>query len=366
MKINNMLLSRTPVIIIRYVLSFFLLLNSGVANAEPDEQLSAIINPLKIEADKGDVDALNRLSELYFSIFCCTAGEEYQGDGKYAKEALDYLLAMHKEGNADLEFVIGKFYNFGLGAPTSDATAFEWWLKSAKNGNADAQNNVGYMYQTGREIDQNFDKALAWYKKAADQGDKNALKNIGDMYYEGLGVKTDCGEALKWFEQAEEYNDSRASERIDEMRKDPKCAATLALDTLPSSLATHGSSKASDDSETADDAFEQYQLAASHDDGGNKRIDYVKAKYWYEKSAAQGNLDAMRALGFMYEKGKGMEIDYKKAIEIYTEAANRGDIGSHSNLWWMYSQGIGVEKNEKIAAEWNQKSEKLQQAREAK
>ncbi|MBG6241069.1 MAG: sel1 repeat family protein [Candidatus Symbiopectobacterium sp. Dall1.0] len=68
------------------------------------------------------------------------------------------------------------------------------------------------------------------------------------------------------------------------------------------------------------DAAEQYALGSAYDDGGTQNIDYGKARYWYEKSSARGNLDAMRALGFMYEKGKGMEVNYTKAIKIYTEA----------------------------------------------
>ncbi|MFT8210580.1 MAG: tetratricopeptide repeat protein [Symbiopectobacterium sp.] len=53
------------------------------------------------------------------------------------------------------------------------------------------------------------------------------------------------------------------------------------------------------------DAVSQYELGSSYDDGGTRNIDYEKARYWYQKSSAQGNLDAMRALGFMHEKGKG-------------------------------------------------------------
>ncbi|MBT9429608.1 MULTISPECIES: tetratricopeptide repeat protein [Symbiopectobacterium] len=92
------------------------------------------------------------------------------------------------------------------------------------------------------------------------------------------------------------------------------------------------------------DAAAQYVLGSYYDDGGTRDIDYGKARYWYEKSSARGNLDAMRALGFMYEKGKGMEVNYTKAIEIYTKAAEKGDYHSHINSWWMYSQGLGVEK----------------------
>lgn len=116
----------------------------------------------------------------------------------------------------------------------------------------------------------------------------------------------------------------------------------------------------------AGDAISQYQLGNSYNDGGTQHIDYTKSKYWYEKSAAQGNLDAMRALGFMYEKGKGMEVNYTKAIELYTQAANKGDYYSHINLWWMYSEGLGVEKNSNIAAQWSQKAKKLEDLREKK
>ena len=350
----------------RYLLLCIFLLCSGAANAELDKHLREIIDPLKIEADNGNVKALYELSDRYFSIFCCTAGDEYKRDGEQAKVAFNYLLSMHKGNDDYLEFIIGKFYNFGIGIPKNDALAFRWWMMSAEHGNADAQNNIGYMYQKGMETEQNFDKALEWYQKAASKGDKSALKNIGTMYYEGIGVKTDCAEALKWFEQAEKHNDSSATSSIDEIKKDPKCRAALPANTSASLSEIYGSSKASDDTETADDAFAQYQLAASHDDGGNKQIDYVKAKYWYEKSAAQGNLDALRALGFMYEKGKGMPVDYLKAIEIYTEAANKGDKFSHSNLWWMYSQGVGVKPNKKIADEWLEKGNKLDESGAAK
>lgn len=60
-------------------------------------------------------------------------------------------------------------------------------------------------------------------------------------------------------------------------------------------------------------------------DGGDKHIDYVKAKFWYEKAADQDYTVAIRALAFMYEKGKGMKPDYQKAYELYKRSAAQGD-----------------------------------------
>ena len=52
--------------------------------------------------------------------------------------------------------------------------------------------------------------------------------------------------------------------------------------------------------------------------------DYAKAKEWYEKAAAQGEVFAQYNLGEMYELGKGVAQDYAKAREWYEKAAAQG------------------------------------------
>jgi len=38
--------------------------------------------------------------------------------------------------------------------------------------------------------------------------------------------------------------------------------------------------------------------------------DYVMAREWYEKAAAQGNTDAKSNLGALYANGQGVQQDY--------------------------------------------------------
>ena len=47
---------------------------------------------------------------------------------------------------------------------------------------------------------------------------------------------------------------------------------------------------------------------------------YEPAGYWYEKAAAKGNKDAMKALGDMYYDGLGTEMNEERALTYYLQA----------------------------------------------
>lgn len=217
----------------RFLIASSLLLG-GLANAHLESasldqspfepNVNAIVDSLKKGADSGNIESLHRLARVYFSLFCCTDGEVYERNGTVAKQAFDYLITQYKDGDAELEFIIGRFYNFGIGVEENDEMAFSWWLKSANHGNDEAQNNVGYYYEKGRVVTQDLDKALEWYKKSASQNNYSAPANIGTLYYEGIGRQVDCQEALKWFKQAAELGNSIAVGYIERMATAPECA----------------------------------------------------------------------------------------------------------------------------------------------
>jgi TPR repeat protein len=50
-----------------------------------------------------------------------------------------------------------------------------------------------------------------------------------------------------------------------------------------------------------------------YDNGRGVPQDYVKARGWYEKAAAQGNPWAQHNLGVLYDNGRGVPQDYVKA-----------------------------------------------------
>lgn len=69
-----------------------------------------------------------------------------------------------------------------------------------------------------------------------------------------------------------------------------------------------------------------------------------KAKYWLEKSARQGYIDAQMELVGLYLNGHGdtFKQDYRKALYWTEQAAKQGHVGSQQTLAIMYLDGTGV------------------------
>ena len=65
--------------------------------------------------------------------------------------------------------------------------------------------------------------------------------------------------------------------------------------------------------------------------------------------AILGNADAQNNLGFLYEKAQG---DYVKAKEWYEKAAAQKHAAARSNLGWLYANGRGVPQDYVRAYMW--------------
>ena len=68
--------------------------------------------------------------------------------------------------------------------------------------------------------------------------------------------------------------------------------------------------------------------------------------------AEQGNANAQRNLGLMYDNGDGVQENDKTAVKWYTLAAEQGLDQAQSNLGLMYENGIGVQENHETAVKW--------------
>lgn len=73
---------------------------------------------------------------------------------------------------------------------------------------------------------------------------------------------------------------------------------------------------------------------------------------WYRDEAAQGSLEAVFVLGWLYDHGQGVQQDYRQAGVYYRAAAERGHAVAQNNLAAMYESGHGVAKNLGEAARW--------------
>ena len=95
-----------------------------------------------------------------------------------------------------------------------------------------------------------------------------------------------------------------------------------------------------------------FRLGVFYDFGEGVKQDYVKAREYYEQAAAKGHAKALYNLGVFYDNGYGVKQDYVKAREYYEQAAAQGHVKALYNLGVLYDFGEGVKQDYAKAREY--------------
>lgn len=104
------------------------------------------------------------------------------------------------------------------------------------------------------------------------------------------------------------------------------------------------------------DVAAQGNLGTLYATGSGTEQDYVKAREWYEKAAAQGYTSAQNDLGTVYASGEGVTRDYIKAREWFEKAAAQGYAPAQNDLGTLYASGHGVPRDYAKARELFEKA----------
>jgi TPR repeat protein len=83
-----------------------------------------------------------------------------------------------------------------------------------------------------------------------------------------------------------------------------------------------------------------------------QKSDYVTAFKEWKPLAEQGDIQAQRALGHMYDASQGVIQDYRAAVKWYRLAAEQGDANAQDSLGFKYVLGDGVIKDYVRAHMW--------------
>lgn len=90
------------------------------------------------------------------------------------------------------------------------------------------------------------------------------------------------------------------------------------------------------------DVKAQMELASRYDYGtAEKGSDFAQAKIYYEMAAAQGNVDALRCLGYLYLNGCLGDVDLDTAVEYFQQALEQGDPDANVGIGRAYLAGYG-------------------------
>jgi uncharacterized protein len=105
------------------------------------------------------------------------------------------------------------------------------------------------------------------------------------------------------------------------------------------------------------DASAQRRMGIIYATGKGVPADYREAEKWFQKAAAQGDLDAMWNLGNIHHHGRGnFKKDFIEGEKWYLLAAEHGHLFSQKTLADAYARGDGVERDESVAAKWYERA----------
>ena len=95
------------------------------------------------------------------------------------------------------------------------SSTINYFKKAAKEGNAEAQYHLARFYHTGRYVRKSNKKAFEWYMHAANNNHPQAAEQVARCYEKGRGTKKDERKAVYWYRVALLHGSQLAKEKID-------------------------------------------------------------------------------------------------------------------------------------------------------
>jgi len=84
----------------------------------------------------------------------------------------------------------------------------------------------------------------------------------------------------------------------------------------------------------------------------NDPPDLESARQWLESAAQNGSVEAMGAVGWLYEQGLGVDPDSDRALAFYEDAYEAGENDYGIRIGWMYIQGFGLDPDRAQGEAW--------------
>jgi TPR repeat protein len=192
-------------------------------------------------------------------------------------------------------------YRFGQ-AWADVAGRLQTYQVAAARGDSDANVNLGSAYFNGNGVSKDYATALHYYQLAAAQSDAAGEVNLGVMYANGYGIPRNYDTAAHYFNLAADQGYAAGENNLGAMYDSGTYVS-------PANLAARKALQ--------NPSGEVYLEVAG---------DYLSARSYYLRAAAQGDPAAEFNLGYMYEYGDGrIARDNATALRYYQLAAAQGD-----------------------------------------
>jgi hypothetical protein len=217
------------------------------------------------------------------------------------------------------------------------------------------------MLGTGFVEGPNPGESIAFWRKAAAEAKPHAAENLvtmlkdradhrvgeacnelGLIYMEGKLAKKDPAAAIRLFASACDFGYEGGCENAGIQilfYGAPASAADVARVIDHLEMASAGGTN----------GLSSYLVGYAYDAGHGRALDKTKARAFYAKGAALGDLGACKSLARMEINGEGGPVDHAGAARWLETAAGGKDADSCMRLALMYHNGDGVARDEQRA-----------------
>lgn len=308
----------------------YMQLNSVGAKANLDEG----IRWLTKAGESGIASAQYELAEYYLT----GGGVKQKIDMEKAIYWLSKLATnKNSQRRVDAAFRLCSIYLFGTNIEPDYDRAFTWCrISGIEHHNFDGLTNLALLYINGWGVPRNVPLAMDYYQTAARNNVTGAMLSLGRAYSIGQDVPVDYALAFQWI--------SRAAEQ-----KSPEGLYYLAQ------MYEYGQGTEQDENKSKEyytmaaklgESRAQYALGRIYQYSGGQNIDL--AAKWYHKAAAQGNTDAMTAIGDLYRNQNQREM-----MRWYTAAAEHGSQdGMLRCIPYLLKGSRDIRKNPELALKY--------------
>lgn len=303
-------------------------------------------------------------------------------------DSLEQITKQASAGNAEAQYWLGRRYQLGEDVEWDIEKALELLHRSDEQGFVLAANNIGAIYH---DVFGDYETATEWFKKGMEQGDSRASSSFARALLYGYGVDTEPKKAIAILEkQGDGYSYHLLGDYYN-LQVGIEDNPTLSIQYYQKAL--RYAQKSQDIEQVlmtqnqlgllyrhlgkynkAIEHFQQaaekglphamYNMATSYRPGFGIERNVAKERYWLEKAAENGLIDAFFPLAesYRYHNADGISVDYPKAVYWYEKTAESGSGDAEEallRLAHMYETGEGVEKDVKKAQAYYEQARPL-------
>ncbi len=160
--------------------------------------------PLTRREGMSDLDWLRELAKAEYITAQYELYEKLKGDPETHREAIKWMFAAARGGNALAQYDAGYLRKYGEGHQKNYREAVKWFRLSADQELSLSQYELGDSYYHGQGVAEDSEEAAKWFRLSAEQGYSIAQDALGQCYYNGEGVERSDKDAIYWWEQAAE------------------------------------------------------------------------------------------------------------------------------------------------------------------